>query len=703
MRNVVLLTIDALRMDALGCYGDENGRTPFIDSIQENCVRFTNAHSVGPYTEAAMPGILTSSYYFEYGRQKKLSDQRTLISQPLKKGRIKTAGFHSNPHVSGFFGWNRNWDVFYDSMEDDVDDKSPYINAIQLNQKADTWLSSNSKDPSSESIFLWLHYMDVHEPYIPDQKYIEHVDPTIKLTEDEMFDIYKNVLLKRDVSNEDNVELLKKLYMAHVRAIDDAVKDLFSILEKHGILEDSVVIITADHGDEFNEHGGLSHDGKMYSELVQVPFLIYEPDRTQNLICDSLISSLDIAPTILYLFGLNPEPNFEGISLLPLEAYPEKGVFGEAADKYGSREKGDEKEVHYYREGDLKIIYCETTERWELYDCKSDPQEKNNIIDQYPDSEIMKNKIIPRVNRYQNKSIQVEVSESDTEKDSKDAVYGILEREISEKRKRQCARLIEVSKNIIREAFDRFKLDEIAITWTGGKDSGLCLWVIKHVCEERNVSIPKTLIIGEGDEFQEIEDFTERMKGDWKVPLHMCRNEDVLKAADHSLGASVKVSELNERNQMEIEKIGFDGEEFPFEAESFVGNHLMKTVVFNQFLGDNNIKAIFQGLRWDEHPVRFEDEYFEDIAKGHLIPPHTRIRPILHFTEKDLWDTYAAFKIPYCPLYEHGYRSLGAKSSTEKQLDLPAWEQDLENTEERLGRQQDKEKAMERLRQLGYM
>ena len=92
-----------------------------------------------------------------------------------------------------------------------------------------------------------------------------------------------------------------------------------------------------------------------------------------------MVSSLDISPTILHLFGLNPEPNFEGISLLPLEAYLEKGVFGEAMDKFGSREKGDEKEVHYFRKGDLKIIYRETNDRWELYDCKSDPQEKNNI------------------------------------------------------------------------------------------------------------------------------------------------------------------------------------------------------------------------------------------------------------------------------------------------------------------------------------
>jgi phosphoadenosine phosphosulfate reductase len=161
---------------------------------------------------------------------------------------------------------------------------------------------------------------------------------------------------------------------------------------------------------------------------------------------------------------------------------------------------------------------------------------------------------------------------------------------------------------------------------------------------------------------------------------------------------------LNERNRAELKRIGFDGDEFPFEADSYVGNHLMKTVVFNQFLERNRIKGIFQGLRWDEHPARFDDPYFEYKEEGPLMPEHTRIRPILHFTEKDLWNTYAAFKIPYCPLYERGYRSLGAKTTSLISVEgVPAWEQDLENTEERAGRRQDKEKAMERMRQLGYM
>ncbi len=278
-----------------------------------------------------------------------------------------------------------------------------------------------------------------------------------------------------------------------------------------------------------------------------------------------------------------------------------------------------------------------------------------------------------------------------------------IDKEISEKRERQCSKLIELSKDVVREAFEKFGHEEVGITWTGGKDSTLTLWITRQVCEEKGVPLPKAMIIGEGDEFQEIEEFVETIKKEWDVPLEVCRNEDVLKAANHTLNAPVKVKDLSERNRAELKRIGFDGEEFPFEAESQVGNHLMKTVVFNQFLERNSIKGIIQGLRWDEHPARFNDEYFEHKEMAHLVPEHTRIRPILHFTEKDLWDTYAAFNIPYCVLYEQGYRSLGAKTTTVKDSDIPAWEQDLENTEERGGRRQDKEKAMERMRQLGYM
>ena len=112
MKNVILFTMDTLRTDVLGCYGSKNKLTPFIDSLQDRCIRFTNMQAIGPYTQASFPGILTSSYYLEYGKRKKLSPKRTLISEVLKKSGITTAGFHSNPYVSDYFGWNRGWDVF---------------------------------------------------------------------------------------------------------------------------------------------------------------------------------------------------------------------------------------------------------------------------------------------------------------------------------------------------------------------------------------------------------------------------------------------------------------------------------------------------------------------------------------------------------------------------------------------------------------
>jgi hypothetical protein len=115
-------------------------------------------------------------------------------------------------------------------MEEEVDDKSPYIKAVQLNQKADSWLSSFVNESYPESIFLWLHYMDMHEPYVPDKKYIKHVDPTLRISDNEMFAIFQDVLLNRDVSNIDNVQLLKKLYQSHVYETDAAIKNLFSIV-----------------------------------------------------------------------------------------------------------------------------------------------------------------------------------------------------------------------------------------------------------------------------------------------------------------------------------------------------------------------------------------------------------------------------------------------------------------------------------------
>ncbi len=400
MKNVILLTIDALRKDALGCYGNESRLTPFIDSLQAKCIKFTRGQSTGPYTQASFPGLLTSSYYLEYGKPKGLAPERTLISEPLQKAGIATAGFHSNPYMSGFLGWNRGWDVFYDSMEDEVEPRIPYIRGNIINTKVTNWLSSHTKSGEYKPFFLWLHYMDIHEPYMPERKYIDMVDSSVAISQDEMYRLFENTILKRDASDPGKVTLLRKLYDIHVREADTYVQEFFSTLEKLGILRDSVVIITSDHGDEFNEHGGLSHDDKMYSELIDMPLLIYDSNKDKREVCDTLVSNVDIPPTIIHLFGLEPVENFVGHSLLPLKNYQQKGCFGEAIDQHSQRGGDIERDVYFYREQDLKVIYRANLDSWEMYDLKEDPRELNNIVDTSPQAEEMKNKLKPRVRRW---------------------------------------------------------------------------------------------------------------------------------------------------------------------------------------------------------------------------------------------------------------------------------------------------------------
>jgi len=400
MKHVVLLTIDTLRRDTLTQFGCRLPLTPFLDSLIPDSTVFAGAHSVAPYTQASFPGILTSSYIFDTPRAPKLSEKRVLVSEALKRiageADITTAAFHSNPYLSDFFGWNRGWDMFYDSMEEDVEDMSPYISGAAIDEKVDNWLQTIDK---GRPIFLWVHYMDVHEPYVPDRQYIDRVDGSITLSREQMFALFKDVLLPRDASNPETVQLLRKLYQAHVCEVDDYSRRLFDILDKHGILSDAAVIITTDHGDEFGEHGSLSHDGKMYSELVHVPQLIVNPPEAKGVVCEQLVSGVDIAPTILQMFGLESDPAFQGSPLYPLSEYHEAGVYGEAIGKRAHKIKDTDMPAYYYREGKWKIMYRQEEDSWELYNLDADPREQVNRIETAAEAETIKRKLKPRIDR----------------------------------------------------------------------------------------------------------------------------------------------------------------------------------------------------------------------------------------------------------------------------------------------------------------
>ena len=271
-----------------------------------------------------------------------------------------------------------------------------------------------------------------------------------------------------------------------------------------------------------------------------------------------------------------------------------------------------------------------------------------------------------------------------------------------------------------------------AVMWTGGKDSTLSLYFVMAVADEHGYDLPPAVFIDHYQHFPEIIDFVEDWAEEWDLEVVFARNEDVGELADEP-GDAVRVDELSERNRREVrEKLEYDEETFPFLLDTYVGNHLLKTVALNDAIEAHDIDGIISGVRWDEQEARADETFFSPRHDVEKYPPHDRIHPILQFEERAVWDatwthlvpdTVDAYPdrgyvptdyddlpnglahedIPVSPKYFEGFRSLGSEVSTEKREDEPAWIQDLDSTTERAGRAQDKEDLMDRLRDLGYM
>jgi phosphoadenosine phosphosulfate reductase len=252
------------------------------------------------------------------------------------------------------------------------------------------------------------------------------------------------------------------------------------------------------------------------------------------------------------------------------------------------------------------------------------------------------------------------------------------------------------AREVVEKAMEDFS--RCVVAFTGGKDSTLMLWIIRRAYTAKGREVPELMFIDEGCVFEEALSFSREISKKWGLRLRVVRNDDVMGLVS-APGDVVKVADLNETNRRELHRLGFKGEEFLFDPESLVCNHLLKTVAMNEFIKAEGVDAVFTGIRWDEHEARAGEVFFSPREE----PRHVRVHPILHFRERDVWKAVKMYGIPVNPLYAQGYRSLGARGTTSKISDKPAWEQDLESTRERAGRRQDKENIMRRLRDLGYM
>jgi phosphoadenosine phosphosulfate reductase len=293
---------------------------------------------------------------------------------------------------------------------------------------------------------------------------------------------------------------------------------------------------------------------------------------------------------------------------------------------------------------------------------------------------------------------------------------------------------IEKAIEVTRQGLEQYQ--NPAVMWTGGKDSTLTLYFIKEVAKKYGYDTPTAVFIDHYQHFDAIHDFVDHWAEEWDLDVVYARNEDVgAYVEDHDLepGDDIPVAELSEHNRHHVREIlEYEEETFPFLLDTYVGNHLLKTVALNDALESYDIDGVISGVRWDEQDARADETFFSPRHDPDIYPPHDRIQAILQFAERDVWDVFWNYvvpdtvedfpedgyvpqnaddlpngltqdDIPVSPKYFAGFRSLGSEVSTEKSDEEPAWLQDIENTTERAGRAQDKEDLMERLRDLGYM
>jgi len=208
-------------------------------------------------------------------------------------------------------------------------------------------------------------------------------------------------------------------------------------------------------------------------------------------------------------------------------------------------------------------------------------------------------------------------------------------------------------RKLLKETIEKFGMEKVAVAWSGGKDSTTVLHLIKQ--EFKKVIIP-VVFIDTSVKFKEIYSFRDKLAKDWNLNLIIVRNEKALK--------TIKIAQNKEECC-----------------------YLLKTIPLREAITSHGWQALITAVRWDEQEARKNETYFSPREN----PPHTRIHPILHFRELDIWAYIRKYNIPYCELYHKGYRSLGCKPCTKIGAEA-----------ERAGRDKNKEEIMQRLRGMGY-
>ncbi|WP_226042355.1 sulfatase [Natrinema sp. DC36] len=312
--NVILLSADALRADHLSCYGYHRDTSPVLDELADESIRFTRAYSASSHTREAVPALLTGEYP-DVAIDSNYRLATDTIASRLSAEGFATGGFHSNPFVSRAYGFDRGFDEFDDDLHfgqhklialaqralDKLRNRH-YARAEEINKRSLSWIDSLA---NGESFFLWNHYMDTHGPYEPPGEYQQlYHDETV--SDSKAQSLYQRAIKDPESITDAERQLLIDLYDAEIRYNDERIGTFLESLRERGLLEESLVIVTADHGDAFGEHGYYEHPRYLHEEITRVPLLVRPPDGRGEVV-EAPASTLDIVPTVASAAGQEVE------------------------------------------------------------------------------------------------------------------------------------------------------------------------------------------------------------------------------------------------------------------------------------------------------------------------------------------------------------------------------------------------------------
>jgi len=390
--NIILIISDTLRSDHLGCYGYSRNTSPNIDRIAREGIIFNRAYAQSNWTLASTATLFTSLYptsHNIFSKKEVVPKESKTLIENLKVAGYRTAGFSKSPFFWGNFGLRQGFDRFYTGQSNFV--WKLYCSVIgeilnrllmskdkNLTRQALSWIKSNK----SHKFFVYLHYMATHAPYRIPKAYEEiYVKEEIP---DRIYSPSRSV----EITPAQKKNLLDR-YDGAIRFVDDQIGQLLDLLQSLDLKENTLLIITADHGEAFGEHGNWEHGPTVYQETIKIPLIIWYPEiRCNQMRSNELAGLIDIKPTILDIIGIKQSQIYQGKDLI--SRITEEGSFHQ---QRGSREEIFSEGKKNFRciitSTNWKLISNEAEGKVELYNLEQDPEEKHNVFNLYP--EVAKN------------------------------------------------------------------------------------------------------------------------------------------------------------------------------------------------------------------------------------------------------------------------------------------------------------------------